>query len=94
MRIGRGVFVVLVGALVGCAEPATVADDPAALGELGARIYLEPERADELLDDSRITREEFEVRVREVAADPETARVYTEAFDRVLTDGEGVAPEA
>lgn len=56
----------------------------AELGELGGRIYVEPDRAEELLDRAGLTAEEFEARIREVSSDPEVAREYTEAFDAVI----------
>lgn len=56
----------------------------AELGELGGRIYVEPARAEELLDEAGLTAEEFEIRIREVSSDPEVAREYTEAFDAVV----------
>lgn len=56
----------------------------AELGEVGGRIYLEPARADDLLAELELTREEFEVRIREISSRPDEARAYTEAFDAVV----------
>lgn len=56
----------------------------AELGELGGQIYVEPDRAEELLDEAGLTAGEFEVRIREVASDPDVAREYTRAFDAVV----------
>ncbi len=56
----------------------------AELGELGGRIYAEPARAEQLLDEAGLTAEQFDARIREVASDPEVAREYTEAFDAVV----------
>lgn len=56
----------------------------AELGELGGRIYVEPDRAEELLDEAELTAGEFDARIREVSSDPEVAREYTEAFDAVV----------
>lgn len=56
----------------------------AELGELGGQIYVEPDRAEELLDEAGLTAGEFEVRIREVSSDPDVAREYTGAFDAVV----------
>lgn len=56
----------------------------AELGELGGQIYVEPDRAEELLDEAGLTAEQFDARIREVSSDPEVAREYTEAFDAVV----------
>ena len=98
--VGTLALVLTVGvALTGCGEPdggsASAATELSAaeLGELGGRIYVEPGSADSLLAEREITREEFEVRIREVASRPEEARAYTEAFDAVVAESGGV-PEA
>lgn len=60
------------------------AGEPSAeeLGTLGARIYQQPDRADEILEEAGMTREQLTERVRAVAADVEASREYQAAFDR------------
>ena len=62
--------------------PAAEAADLSAeeLGRLGAQLDQEPERAEAILEEAGVTWEEFEAAVREVSADAEEARSYSEAF--------------
>jgi len=66
------------------------------LGQLGGRIYNEPERASEILEEAGLTAEEFEARVRQVTDDPELSIEYTRAFETVAGASvveEDAAPE-
>jgi DNA-binding GntR family transcriptional regulator len=55
--------------------------DPADLGAFAARIDREPERADALLEEAGVTREELHEAILRVATDPEAARAYRDAFE-------------
>jgi hypothetical protein len=64
------------------------------LGEIGGRIYNQPERAEEILAEVDMTPEGFEARVRTVTDDPERAREYTLGFESValMTDARDTLP--
>ena len=53
---------------------------PEQLGELGAQINRQPERADELLAHQGLTRETFEQQIRRVTEDPQASKRYADAY--------------
>jgi hypothetical protein len=55
---------------------------PEELGELGAQINHQPERATELLAHHGMTTETFEKQIRQVTQDPQASRRYADAFKR------------
>ncbi len=83
---GLALPVVACGDADGDAEVAADTVDAERLGEMGGRIYLEPEQAESILQEADLDRETFAARVREVSADPERAREYAEAFERVADE--------
>lgn len=70
-------------ALAACSEAEGRVDlqDPAELGTFAARIDRELERADALLEEAGVTREEVHEAILRVATDPEAARAYRDAFE-------------
>lgn len=60
------------------AQPLT----PEQLGELGGLIKNEPERANELLAQHKLTRESFEKQVRDVTENVEASKRYAAAYRR------------
>jgi hypothetical protein len=82
----------LAGACRSGGEASTRVDlqDPAQLGTFAAHVEQEPDRADELLADAGIRREELFQAILDVARDPEAARKYRDAFEAEL----GTAGEA
>lgn len=61
-------------------EAAATQLTPEELGELGAAIKKEPARADELLEQKRLTRQTFEKAIRDVTENPESSKRYAEAY--------------
>jgi hypothetical protein len=62
-------------------NPATpAAMTPEQLGELGAGIRKEPGRADELLGQHHLTRQQFEKAIRDVTENAEASKRYAEAY--------------
>lgn len=59
-----------------------VALSPEQLGELGALIKKNPDRADQLLTQHGMTRESFEKAIRDLTEKPEDSRRYATAFKR------------
>lgn len=55
---------------------------PEELGELGARIRKQPERANELLGQHGMNQESFEQAIRKVTENPDDSRKYAEAYKR------------
>lgn len=55
---------------------------PEQLGELGAQLARNPDRADQLLAQHQLTRESFEKAVRDVTEDLEASKRYTAAYKR------------
>lgn len=53
---------------------------PEQLGQLGAEIRRDPNRADEILARHQLTRESFERAIRDVTEDPEASRRYAAAY--------------
>ena len=53
------------------------------LGRVGGRIYNEPERIEEILEEVGMTPLEFEQRVRSVTNSPEQSSEYTRGFEEV-----------
>ena len=53
---------------------------PEQLGELGAQIQKNPDRAHELLTHHGLTEESFEKAIREVTENPDASRRYTAAY--------------
>jgi hypothetical protein len=64
--------------------PSIVAEEktPEQLGELGALIRKEPDRAEEILSQHGMTLQSFEESVRKIAENPEESKQYAEAFRR------------
>jgi hypothetical protein len=67
---------------VAASSPASTNLTPEQLGELGARIRKEPGRADELLGEQHLTRQQFEKAIRDVTENAEASRRYAEAYRR------------
>ena len=55
---------------------------PEQLGELGAQIQKNPDRAQELLKHHGFTPESFEVAIRKVTENPDASRRYAAAYRR------------
>ena len=55
---------------------------PEQLGELGAQINHQPDRAAELLAHHGLTPESFEQQIRRVTGDPQASRRYADAFKK------------
>ena len=67
------------------AQPSTSAAvnlTPEQLGELGAQIQKNPDRAQELLKHHGFTPESFEVAIRKVTESPAASRRYAAAYRR------------
>lgn len=87
-------LLLLIGALVlvgACADTEMPANEqivgsaelsPEQLGEIGAQIANEPDRADQILTDRGLDRESFETAIREVTEDAEESKRYAEAFEQ------------
>jgi hypothetical protein len=68
----------------GPAEPqqAAVVLTPEQLGELGAQLSKNPDRADELLKQQGLTRDSFEKAVRDVTESADASKRYAAAYRR------------
>jgi len=55
---------------------------PEEMGELGAQITHQPERAKELLSQHGMTPEEFEREIRHITENPEASRRYAAAYKK------------
>lgn len=55
---------------------------PEQLGELGAQINRQPDRANELLTHHGLTAESFEKEIRRITEDPQASRRYADAYKR------------
>ena len=55
---------------------------PEQLGELGAQLTKQPERANELLGQHGLTAETFEKEIRRITEDPQASRRYADAYKR------------
>lgn len=67
------------------APAATAANTPLSpeqLGELGAQINRQPDRANELLTHHGLTAESFEKEIRKITEDPQASRRYATAYKR------------
>lgn len=53
---------------------------PEELGELGAQIRKEPDRAEALLTQHRLTKESFEAQIRKITENPDASKRYAEAY--------------
>jgi hypothetical protein len=53
---------------------------PEQLGELGAQIRKEPDRAEALLGQHRLTKESFEAQIRKVTENPDASKRYADAY--------------
>jgi hypothetical protein len=53
------------------------------LGRVGGRVYNEPERTEQILEEVGMTPLEFEQRVRGITNDPEQSSEYTRGFEEV-----------
>lgn len=64
--------------------PTVTANDltPEQLGELGAQIQKNPDRAQELLTHHGMTSESFEKAIRDVTKNPEASKKYAAAYRR------------
>ncbi|HVT44426.1 MAG TPA: hypothetical protein VMT00_08545 [Thermoanaerobaculia bacterium] len=61
---------------------AAVELSPEQLGELGAKIEQEPDRASELLAERGLNEESFETAIRKITEDPEASKRYAEAYEK------------
>lgn len=84
------VVVVTLSACQGDAqEPTHTADLTAEeLGEVGAKVWLKPEEADEILDGYGLTMEEFEQALNDVSSDSEKSRQYSRSFTETRQRGD------
>lgn len=65
------------------AEAASAAQlTPEQLGELGAQIHRNPDRAQELLTHAGLTEESFEKAIRNVTENPDASRRYAAAYKK------------
>jgi len=66
------------------AQPSAAAANmtPEQLGELGAQIQKNPDRAHEILKHHGFTPESFEVAIRKVTENPDASRRYAAAYRR------------
>lgn len=64
------------------ATASTTTLTPEQLGELGAQINRQPDRANELLTHHGLTTETFEKEIRKITEDPKASRRYAEAYKR------------
>jgi hypothetical protein len=55
---------------------------PEQLGELGAQLKKDPDRADQILTQHGLTRVSFEKAIRDVTENPDASRRYTAAYKR------------
>ncbi|MHB0970603.1 MAG: hypothetical protein ACYC7A_01805 [Thermoanaerobaculia bacterium] len=55
--------------------------EPEELGRIGARIAKEPKKADEIIADAGMTREQFEATIRQISANPEQSREYARGYE-------------
>lgn len=55
---------------------------PEQLGELGAKIKKNPDRAQELLTEQGLTETAFEAQIRKVTEDPDASKRYAEAYKK------------
>ena len=53
---------------------------PEQLGELGAQIRKEPDRAEALLSEHHLTKESFEAQIRKITENPDASKRYAEAY--------------
>ena len=53
---------------------------PEELGELGAQIRKEPDRAEALLTQHHLTKESFEAQIRKITENPDASKRYAEAY--------------
>jgi hypothetical protein len=92
MKIALFVSILLSVVLVGgCRQNADATSEaavastslsPEQLGELGAQIKKEPNRAQEILSPHGLNEQSFEAAIRQVTQDPEASKRYTEAFQK------------
>jgi hypothetical protein len=59
--------------------------NPEELGRIGARIAKEPKKADEIITDAGMTREQFEATIRQISANPEQSREYARGYEAETT---------
>ena len=53
---------------------------PGELGRIGARLHAAPEKASDILDEEGVDWEGYQAAVREVSANVESSRLYSDAF--------------
>jgi hypothetical protein len=58
------------------------------LGEVGAKVWLEPEETDDILDTYDLTMEEFEQAVNDVSSNSEKSRQYSRSFTETRKQAE------
>jgi hypothetical protein len=91
-KLAAAVAVLVVLTVPACEAASDGPDEPEELGVLAARLHMEPERANEILAEHGLTREEFDDRVWEISEDPDAARRYTEAMEREMESGSVANP--
>jgi hypothetical protein len=70
------------------AEPVDARElPPDELGRIGARLHAAPDDAETILEEEGVTWEDFQAAVREVSADVDAARRYSEAFHAAANGG-------
>lgn len=69
------------------AASASVEMTPEQLGELGAEIERNPDRADELLNQRGLDERSFEQKIREITEEPEASQRYAAAYERARDVG-------
>lgn len=73
------------GSVAATSQPAETAKasqelTPEELGELGAQIRKQPDRAESLLTERGLTRETFEAQIRKITENPDASKRYAEAY--------------
>lgn len=82
-----GFVVFMLGTLGACGGDFNSTGDeinPETLGEIGAKIYQNPQQTDSILSDYGLTRSEFEQKIEEATSDPERAEKYSNSFQNNL----------
>lgn len=84
------VVVVTLSACQGDAHEATRTANLTAeeLGEVGAKVWREPEQADDILDRYGLTMEEFEQALNDVSSNSEKSRQYSQSFTETRQQAE------
>lgn len=66
--------------LVGCSSVGTENMSPERLGTIGAQVYENPERSEQILKEAKLTRKEFRNSLEEISSDPVLSERYYSSF--------------